>query len=158
VSLLEPRSGGVATSGRTMKAWQVVKAGEPAEALSLTDVPVPAPGEGQVLVGAWATCLGFADVLLARGRHPDQPDGPFTPGAEICGEIVAVGDGVARGRLGDRVIGRTLLPHGGLAAYSIARDVDMLAAPKAFDDPTAAAFHSAYQVGRPVPAGRAAGR
>lgn len=130
-----------------MRAWQVVGAGEPSDAMRQSDVAVPAPGDGEVLVGAWATCLGFSDVLLVRGEYPDQPEPPFTPGAEVCGEIVAIGAGVERGRLGDRVIGRTRMPHGGLASYCLARDTDMLPAPKSLDDATAAAFHTAYQVG-----------
>ena len=88
-----------------MRAWHVVRHGEPAEVLQLADVPEPTPGPGQVLVRVRAVAVNFPDVLLARGEYQVRPELPFSPGIELCGEVVALGEGVARVAVGDRVVG-----------------------------------------------------
>ncbi len=131
----------------SMLAWQVVAAGEPADVMQLKEVPVPRPGPGQVLIDVWSAGLNFPDALLARGAYQEHPDLPFTPGLEVCGEIVGVGEGVSRVRLGERVMGVTSLPHGSLAKFAIADAVDVLSAPPLLDDASASVFHIAYQTG-----------
>jgi NADPH:quinone reductase len=128
-----------------MLAWQVLTAGEPADVMSLEKVPVPSPGPGQVLIEVWSAGLNFPDALLARGQYQEKPELPFTPGLEACGEIVGVGPGVDRVRLGERVIGVMALPHGSLGKYALARSQDVLAAPNNLDDASASVFHVAYQ-------------
>ena len=130
-----------------MAAWQVTRAGEPLEVMRRAQVPVPAPGPGQVCVRVHAAALNFPDVLLARGQYQDRPPWPFTPGIELCGEIEAVGAGVDRNRVGERVIGTPALPHGSFAEVALARADDLVAAPAALDDAAAAAFFIAYQTG-----------
>lgn len=131
----------------TMLAWQVVGTGEPAEVMSLKEIAVPRPGPGEVLIEVWSAGLNFPDALLARGTYQERPDLPFTPGLEVCGEIVGIGDGVDRVRLGERVIGVTTLPHGSLAKFAIARSADVFAAPSLLDDTSASVFHITYQTG-----------
>lgn len=128
-----------------MLAWQVPKPGEPADVLTLGEVAVPRPGPGQVLIEIWSAGLSFPDVQLARGSYHQQPEMPFTPGLEACGEIVGVGVGVERVRLGERVIGVMAMPHGSLAKYALARSSDVLAAPNKLGDASASVFHVAYQ-------------
>jgi NADPH2:quinone reductase len=128
----------------TTTAWQVPTLGEPLDVLQQAEVSVPDPGDGEVLVEVWSAALNFPDVLLMRGAYQEKPGLPFTPGIELCGEIVAVGPGVEPTRLGSRVVGTTLLPHGALAGYALARSAEMLPAPAAFDDATASAFVVAY--------------
>lgn len=131
----------------SMLAWQVVGAGEPADVMSLREVPVPRPGLGEVLIEVWSAGLNFPDALLARGTYQEKPELPFTPGMEVCGEIIGVGPGVDRTRLGERVIGVTRLPHGSLAKYTVATATDVLPAPYRLDDAHASVFHIAYQTG-----------
>jgi len=131
----------------SMLAWQVVAAGEPADVMQLKEVAVPRPGPGQVLIEVWSAGLNFPDALLARGSYQEHPELPFTPGLEVCGEIVGVGEGVNRVRLGERVIGVTSLPHGSLAKFAVADAVDVLPAPPLLDDASASVFHIAYQTG-----------
>ncbi|HEX5265154.1 MAG TPA: hypothetical protein VFW24_00120, partial [Acidimicrobiales bacterium] len=52
-----------------MRAWRVQRYGSPTEALSLDDVPEPAPGPGQVLVRTVATVLNYNEVDGCRGRY-----------------------------------------------------------------------------------------
>ncbi|NUR52695.1 MAG: NADPH:quinone oxidoreductase family protein [Hamadaea sp.] len=129
-----------------MRAWQVGRLGEPADVLSLVDVPEPQPGPGQLAVRVRASALNFPDVLLCRGHYQVRPPLPFTPGLEVCGEVVAVGPGVDR-RLGERIIGTPAMPHGGLAEVAILDAVDAFDAPESLSDAEAAALHIAYQTG-----------
>ena len=88
-----------------MRAWQVQQVGEPGEVLVLAEVPVPEPGPGQVLVRVLGAAANFPDVLMCRGLYQVRPPYPFTPGLELCGEIVTPGPGVTGLAAGDRVIG-----------------------------------------------------
>jgi len=128
-----------------MKAWQVTSHGEPADVMSLAEVDTPDPGERQVTVRVRATALNFPDVLLARGQYQIRPPLPFTPGIEVCGEVLAAGSGVKGFAPGDRVIGTPALPHGGLAEVAVLDATDTFAAPEALDDAAASAMHIAYQ-------------
>ncbi|ETA70992.1 NADPH:quinone oxidoreductase family protein [Actinospica robiniae] len=128
-----------------MRAWQALAQGEPEKVLSLAEIPVPEPGPGQMLVRVRAAALNFPDVLLCRGDYQIRPELPFTPGVELCGEVTAVGDGVDPGRVGSRVIGNPVLPHGALADFTLMHTAEAFDAPESLDDAEAAALHIAYQ-------------
>jgi NADPH2:quinone reductase len=74
-----------------MKAWRVAALGEPRDVLRLVEVVDPAPGPGQLLVKVLAAPANFPDVLMCRGEYQVTPELPFTPGVELCGEVVALG-------------------------------------------------------------------
>lgn len=95
-----------------MKAWVIHELGNPAEALQWDEVTAPTPGVGEVLVKVEAAAANFFDILLCQGKYQEKPPLPFTPGAEISGTIVSVGDGVTL-QAGQRVIAMPQLPHGG---------------------------------------------
>jgi NADPH2:quinone reductase len=130
-----------------MTAWQVPALGEPTDVMTMAEVPVPVPGPGQALVEVWSTALNFPDVLMARGEYQERPALPYTPGIELCGMVVAVGQGVERSRIGERVIGTPKSPHGALARYAIVAEADLFTAPPGLDDAAASAMHIAYQTG-----------
>lgn len=134
-----------ATVPTTMRAWQVERLGEPRDVLALQDVPVPTPGPGQVLVRVLGAAANFPDVLMCRGLYQERPDLPFTPGVEVCGEVVAVGEGASQ-QVGDRVVGGTVLPHGGFAEYAV-MPADSFPAPVELDDAAASALFIGYQTG-----------
>ena len=102
-----------------MKAWQLSRLGEPEDVLELTDVPRPVPGPGQLLVRVLAAAANFPDLLQCRGTYQVRPPLPFTPGVELCGEVVEAGADVTRFTVGDRVIGGAALPSGAFAAYAL---------------------------------------
>lgn len=87
-----------------MRAYEI-RSPEGIDALYLADRPQPRPGPGQVLVRLNASSINYRDlmnVLDPPGRGIAYPRIPNSDGA---GEVVAVGDGVARFQLGDRVAG-----------------------------------------------------
>ncbi|HEU4330107.1 MAG TPA: NADPH:quinone oxidoreductase family protein [Lapillicoccus sp.] len=119
--------------------------GEPAAALTLSDVDAPEPGPGQVRVRVLAAPAQFPDVLLCRGEYQIRPDLPFTPGVEACGEVVAVAPGVSTVTIGDRVVGTSVLPHGSFADEALMDAAVALPAPAGMPDVEAAGFVIAYQ-------------
>ncbi|HJP73896.1 MAG TPA: zinc-binding dehydrogenase [Pseudonocardiaceae bacterium] len=71
----------------------------------IADAPVPTPRQGEVLIRVAAAGINFADISKARGTFLDGPRPPYLAGFEAAGEVVAVGEAVARVRPGDRVVG-----------------------------------------------------
>ena len=80
--------------------------------------PVPAPGDGEILVKVAAAGVNRPDVMQRKGLYPPPPGAPDIPGLEIAGEIVAFGAGVERWKIGDRVM--ALVSGGGYAEYCLA--------------------------------------
>ncbi|MEJ5256406.1 MAG: NADPH:quinone oxidoreductase family protein [Acidimicrobiales bacterium] len=130
-----------------MRAWRVLRHGDPSEVLALEDgVPLPAPEGDQIEIEIAACALNFADDLLCRGTYQERPPLPFTPGLEVAGTVTAVGP-AATHSVGDRVAGSPLLPHGGLAERCLARSVDVFPIPASMPEVVAAAMHVTYQTG-----------
>ncbi|MBX3445752.1 MAG: zinc-dependent alcohol dehydrogenase family protein [Parvibaculaceae bacterium] len=74
----------------------------PGKPLRLAHVPVPHPGPGEVAVKVEACGVCRTDLHVVDGELP-QPKLPLVPGHEIVGRIAALGEGVARFRIGERV-------------------------------------------------------
>ncbi len=88
-----------------MKAIVIAAFGGP-EQLVLREVPTPAPSRGEVRVRVRATAINRADLLQRMGAYPPPPDVPEDiPGLELAGVVDAVGEGVLRLAVGDRVFG-----------------------------------------------------
>ena len=73
------------------------------EPLVIREVPVPAPGAGQILVKIAASGVCHTDLHAADGDWPVKPKPPFIPGHEGVGHVAAVGAGVSHVKEGDRV-------------------------------------------------------
>ena len=130
-----------------MLGWQVRELGEPIDVLQLREAPDPQPEPGQILVRVLASAANFPDVLMCRGMYQVRPAMPFTPGVELCGEVAALGEGVSGFAMGDRVIGASVLPHGGFAELAMMNETTTYAAPMSLDNAEAAAFYLGYQTG-----------
>lgn len=128
-----------------MKAWSVTKLGEPQDVLQFQEADDPSAGAGQILVRVLATPANFPDVLLCRGEYQIQPPLPFTPGVELCGEVISIGDAVTKFAIGDRVIGTPTLPLGGFAELSLLDQDDAYLAPQSLDDAEASTLSIGYQ-------------
>ena len=121
-----------------MRAFRVETMGS---APALTEVPVPVPGQGEVLIRVAACGLNFADLLMVEGRYQDTPTAPFTLGMEIAGTVAAAGEGVTCAP-GQRVV--AFAGQGGLAEWAVVAADRVIALPEGVDFPTAAAFPIAY--------------
>lgn len=130
-----------------MRALQARALGDPRDVLTLVDVPTPTPDPGQLLVRVLATPANFPDVLMSQGRYQVRPELPFTPGVELCGEVIGIGKDVRGFRLGDRVLGASVLPHGGFAEFAVMDAGKAYPAPSTLDDAEAASFYIGYQTG-----------
>jgi putative PIG3 family NAD(P)H quinone oxidoreductase len=119
-----------------MKAIIVSAPGGP-EKLELRDAPDPTPGEGEVLVSVRATALNRADLLQRRGVYPPPPGASDVLGLECAGVVSALGPGVARAKVGDRVM--ALLAGGGYAERTAVHERLLLPIPErlSFEEATA---------------------
>ena len=108
------------------------------EVLKPQSMPRPAPGAGQLLVKVAAAGVNRPDVQQRIGAYPPPPGHSLLPGLEIAGTIEAVGSGVARWTVGDRVC--ALTNGGGYAEYCLAEDVQALPIPDGLDMVRAAAL------------------
>ncbi len=88
------------------------------ETLTLSELPDPVAGRGQVVIAVKACAINFPDVLIIEDKYQFKPERPFAPGGEIAGIIDSVGEGVEGWQVGDRVI--AMLGHGGLCEKVIA--------------------------------------
>jgi NADPH:quinone reductase-like Zn-dependent oxidoreductase len=75
------------------------------DALALSDRPDPKPGPGQVVVKTRAVSLNFRDLLVVKGDYSRKLPLPMSPCSDCAGEVAAIGDGVTRVKVGDRVAG-----------------------------------------------------
>ena len=103
----------------------------PAEALKLEQIPTPSPGPGEILIQVAAAGVNRPDVIQRLGFYPPPTGAPSTLGLEVAGEVVAVGDGAARWRVGDKVT--ALLGGGGYAQYAAVDARHALPIPKGLD-------------------------
>lgn len=130
-----------------MRGWRIEQTGEPLEVMRLADMPPPAPGPGEVGLTVRACALSYPDLLLIQGKHQQKTDVPMTPGVELCGTVSALGVGVTGFTIGDRVVGLSKLPAGGLAEFALASPADLHPVPSDIDDVAAAAMFTAFQTG-----------
>jgi putative PIG3 family NAD(P)H quinone oxidoreductase len=88
---------------------------------------VPLPGPGEILVKVAAAGVNRPDVAQRAGAYPPPPGASDLPGLEISGEVVAVGAGTSKHKLGDKVM--SLVAGGGYAQYCIAQDAQAISVP-----------------------------
>ncbi len=111
---------------RTMKAVIAARPGGP-DVLALVDRPVPAPGDGEVLIEVAAAGVNRPDIMQRSGALPAPPDVSDVLGLEVAGEVVAIGADVDPAALGTTVM--ALLKAGGYAELAVARAAHCLPVP-----------------------------
>ena len=126
-----------------MRVWQVRESGEP-ESMVWAEAPLPVPGPGEVRIRIRAAGLNFFDILQVQGKYQMKAGFPFTPGAEIAGEVDGVGAGVEphpRGRVA------SICHLGGYAEYRVLPAASVWPIPDGMDFATAAAMPIVYHTG-----------
>lgn len=110
----------------TMRAVQITRPGPP-DMLQLTEVPVPQPGPGEILIKVAYAGVNRPDALQRAGAYAPPKGASPLPGLEAAGEVVATGTGT-HWTIGDQVT--ALLPGGGYAEYVVTPAAHALPLPK----------------------------
>jgi putative PIG3 family NAD(P)H quinone oxidoreductase len=99
-----------------MRAIEITAPGRP-DVLQLTEVPIPQPGHGEVLIRLAYVGVNRPDALQRAGLYNPPPTASPLPGLEGAGIIAAVGPGVTDWAEGDKVC--ALFPGGAYAEYAL---------------------------------------
>src|SRR5580692_10789084 len=118
------------------RAVMLTKKGGP-EVLQVVELPVEAPGPGQLRVRVLAAGAGATDVTMLGGSYPFAPKIPFVPGYEVAGTVDAIGAGVTGFELGQRVAALTV--YGSFAEFLVREAEHFLPIPDGVSDRDAAA-------------------
>jgi NADPH:quinone reductase-like Zn-dependent oxidoreductase len=124
-----------------MRQIWITKAGPP-EVLQVREAPDPEPGEGEVRIRVRAAGINFADLMARVGLYPDAPKLPCVVGYEVSGVVDAVGSGVRRVAVGDRVFG--MPKFGGYTDTHVVKEAQAFAMPAAMTFEEAAALPVVY--------------
>lgn len=124
----------------SMKAIRIHRFGD-AERLELEAIARPDPGAGEMLVRVLAAGVNPVDYKTREGKFPPIPAGklPIIPGRDICGEVVATGNGISGFDVGSRIYAMLGLGHGGYAEYALVAASEAAHAPRTLSPVEAAA-------------------
>ena len=125
----------------TMRAIEITEPGGP-DVLQLTEVAVPAPGPGEVLIKLDYTGVNRPDALQRAGAYDPPPGASKLPGLEGSGTVAALGDGVSNLSIGDKVC--ALFPGGSYAEYATTPAAHCLPVPDGFSMAQAAALPETF--------------
>lgn len=121
-----------------MKAVRIHRFGSP-DVVLVDDVPLPSPGQDEVLVRVAAAGVGPWDAIIREGRSKVSPQPPLTLGSDLAGSIEAVGPAVNGFRVGDEVYGVTNPQFcGAQAEYAVASAGMIAPKPKSLNNLDAA--------------------
>ncbi len=100
-----------------MLSWQS-KEGLGIESLVQIELPKPTPENGELLVKVEVAALNYSDLLMLNDTYQVRPSRPFTPGQEVAGTVVGIGEGTGI-TVGQRIASKVMF--GGFAEYVIVR-------------------------------------
>ncbi|MEZ5751382.1 MAG: NAD(P)H-quinone oxidoreductase [Paracoccaceae bacterium] len=126
---------------QVMRAVEISKPGGP-EVLTLCERPVPLPGAGEIVIKVAYAGVNRPDALQRAGMYAPPPGASDLPGLEASGTVAAVGPGVSRWAVGDRVC--ALLPGGGYAEYVATPAAHALPVPEGMDLRSAACLPETF--------------
>ena len=112
------------------------------DGLVYEEVESPQVRGGEVKIAVKAAGLNFPDLLMIQGLYQMKPPFPFSPGLEVAGDIIEVGEGVTNRKVGDRVIG--IVNYGGFAEEVCAPAIMTLPMPENMSYEHGAGFPLTY--------------
>jgi len=124
-----------------MRAVEITKAGGP-EVLAICERPVPQPLHEEILIKIEAAGVNRPDALQRAGAYDPPKGASDLPGLEASGEVVAIGAGVTRWQVGDKVC--ALLAGGGYAEFATTHQDHALRVPDGLSMVQAAALCETY--------------
>jgi NADPH:quinone reductase-like Zn-dependent oxidoreductase len=117
---------------------------------TVTELPRPQPGPGQVLIAVQAAGMNPMDVQIADGGWKDRMPAtfPMVLGADLAGAVEEAGPGASRFAPGDELFGQLLIPPLGSAGtyaeyVAVSEDAPLARVPAGLDPVTAAALPTA---------------
>ncbi|HEY0846606.1 MAG TPA: NADPH:quinone oxidoreductase family protein [Noviherbaspirillum sp.] len=112
------------------------------DTLVVEELPDVVPGPGEVAIDVQAAGVNFPDVLIIQNKYQFKPELPFTPGSELAGIVRAVGDGVSKINVGDKVL--AFVSRGAFAQQIAVPAQAVMPMPPGLDFDTAAAVTLTY--------------
>jgi NADPH:quinone reductase-like Zn-dependent oxidoreductase len=111
------------------------------EMLRLQELPVPAPGEGEMLVRVRAASVNPVDYKIRLGKYPPVREDrlPYVLGRDLAGEVAFCGPGVAEFHKGDALYAVIGIERGAYAEYVIVKPGEAARKPETLDHVAAAA-------------------
>ena len=110
--------------------------------LKLTERPIPAPGDFQVLIKIAAAGVNRPDIMQRKGLYPAPSGASDIPGLEVAGTVVATGATVSHLNSGDAVC--ALVTGGGYAEFCLASAAHCLPIPESWSMVQAAALPETF--------------
>lgn len=120
----------------TYRAVMLTRKGGP-EVLQVIELPLQAPGPGELRVRVRAAGVGATDLMMLKGNYPFAPKIPFAPGYEVAGIVDAIGAGVTGFEVGQRVAALTV--YGSFAQILVRGAEHFIPVPDGVSDRDAAA-------------------
>jgi len=114
----------------------------PPESLVLDDHILPELGDGELRVKIHAAGVNFPDTLIIEGKYQFKPAFPFAPGAEVAGDVIAIGPNCSKFKVGDRVI--AMCGDGGYAEEVNVQELKCLPLPDDMDYVTGSSIGLTY--------------
>jgi NADPH2:quinone reductase len=100
--------------------------------IAIEEHPDPVAGTGEALVRVRAAGLNGGDIMQKRGLYPAPPGSPQdSPGMELAGEVAALGPGIPRFAIGDRVM--AIVGGGAQAELAVVQERQLMPVPAVLD-------------------------
>jgi NADPH:quinone reductase-like Zn-dependent oxidoreductase len=123
----------------TMRAARVDNWGEVTDIVSIQDIDRPTPSGSDLLVKVRAAGINPIDWKMCEGMLGAMMSPPITPGLDVAGEVISVGEEVKNFKAGDAVYGLIFLRGGAFAEYSLIRESEAALKPASLTYDQAAA-------------------
>ena len=110
--------------------------------LVFEDGPDPLAGTGEAVVAIEAAGIGFVDTLCVHGTYQLLPTLPWVPGCELAGRVTAIGQGMTRFAVGDRVLATSFA--GSFQTHTVLREDELVPIPGDLSPGQAAGLVASY--------------